>query len=160
MELMMHQEQLPLYPNSVTVIANNLTFKKENNLVTYFNYSMPVFQHDADDIRTFRMITSQFYINGNATQAEISRAFGVTLISVKRSVKLYRTRGPKGFYEPRVTRGASILTTVVLAEIQDYLNRGVPVSEIAENFEIKKNTLQKAILEGRLYQVKKRLYKL
>lgn len=152
----MHQEQLPLYPDSVTVIANNLTFKKENNVVTYFNYSMPVFQHDADDIRTFRMITSQFYINGNASQAEISRAFGVTLISVKRSVKLYRTRGPKGFYEPRAARGSSVLTTAVLVEVQKDLDSGVSVSDIAESFDIKKNTLQKAILEGRLHQVKKK----
>jgi len=51
---------------------------------------MPVFVHDADDIASFRMITSQFCINGNAKQAEIIRAFGVTKISMKRAVKRYR----------------------------------------------------------------------
>jgi len=48
---------------------------------------MPVFVHDESDLQTFRMITSQFYINGNATQAEICRAFGVPSITVKRAVK-------------------------------------------------------------------------
>ena len=152
----MNQAQLPIYPSGVTEISGPLTFKKENNVITYFNYSMPVFQHAADDVRSFRMITSQFYINGNAKQAEISRAFGVTLISVKRSVRLYRARGPKGFYEPRATRSATILTPLVLKEIQDELDNGVSVAAIAEDFEIKKNTLQKAILEGRLHQIKKK----
>ena len=53
----------------------------------YAHGSMPVFSHDKDDIQAFRMITSQFYVNGNATQSQIARAFGVTLVSVKRAVK-------------------------------------------------------------------------
>jgi hypothetical protein len=57
-----------------------LAFEKRDGQVTYFNGSMPVFIHDENDVATFRMITAQFCINGNATQAEISRAFGVTLI--------------------------------------------------------------------------------
>jgi hypothetical protein len=36
------------------------------------------------------MITSQFCVNGCAKQSDIIRAFGVTSISVKRSVKTYR----------------------------------------------------------------------
>ena len=52
------------------------------------------------------MFTSQLYINGSASQAEICRAFGVSKISVLRSVKLYREKGmagflPRGFVEVR-----------------------------------------------------------
>lgn len=49
---------------------------------------MPVFSHDETDIPNFRMITSQFYVNGNATQAQIIKAFGIPPISIKRAVKL------------------------------------------------------------------------
>ncbi|NCU31566.1 MAG: helix-turn-helix domain-containing protein [Candidatus Moranbacteria bacterium] len=37
-------------------------------------------------------------VNGNATQTEIVRAFGVSSISVKRWVKKYRTEGARGFF--------------------------------------------------------------
>jgi adenine/guanine phosphoribosyltransferase-like PRPP-binding protein len=46
--------------------------------------------HEQRDLTTFRMFTSQLVINGNATQAQIARAFGVPLVMVKRYVKLYR----------------------------------------------------------------------
>jgi len=88
----MPQMQLPIFPDGVEHINAQLAFEKRNGQVTYFNGSMPVFIHDENDVATFRMITAQFCINGNATQAEIARAFGVTLISVKRAVKRYRER--------------------------------------------------------------------
>jgi hypothetical protein len=77
----MPQMQLPIFPDGVEHINAQLAFEKCNGQVTYFNGSMPVFIHDENDVATFRMITAQFCINGNATQVEISRAFGVTLIS-------------------------------------------------------------------------------
>jgi hypothetical protein len=95
-----------------------LLFKKEDNRITYFNGMMPVFVHDKDDLNTFRMITSQFYVNGNVTQAEICRAFGLPAITVKRAVKKYRELGPSGFYEPKKTRGATVLTIDVLQQAQ------------------------------------------
>ncbi len=66
-------------------INAQLVFEKRNGKVTYFNGSMPVFFHPENDIASFRMIIAQFFINANATQAEIVRAFGVTSISVKRA---------------------------------------------------------------------------
>lgn len=154
---MHRQEQLPMYPNGVTEIAGHITFKKENNVITYFNYSMPVFHHAEDDIRTFRLVTSELYVQGHVKQADIARAFGVTKVSVKRAVKILQTKGPKGFYESRGTRGASVLTAPVLKAVQEELDNGASVATIAEDFGIKKNTLQKAILESRLHQVKKKI---
>ena len=92
----MPQMQLPLFPDGVEHITSELAFEKRDGQVTYFNGNMPVFIHGENDIPTFRMITAQFCINGNAKQADISRAFGVTLISVKRAVKLYREKGVTG----------------------------------------------------------------
>ena len=74
----MSQIQLPIFPEGVTPITPVLAFSKQDGRVTYFNGSMPIFVHDADDIASFRMITSQFCINGNAKQAECSATITVS----------------------------------------------------------------------------------
>ena len=152
----MPQMQLPIFPEGVTHITSELAFKTEDGRVTYFNGSMPVFVHDKKDIRTFRMITSQFCANGNAKQSEVARAFGITLINIKRAVKLYREKGPGGFYAPRQTRGAAVLTTPVLEEAQQKFDDGLSVEEVAASLGIKRNTLAKAVRAGRLHARKKK----
>jgi transposase-like protein len=155
----MPQIQLPIFPTDSVHITPELAFKNESGKIFYFNGSMPVFSHDKDDIQAFRMITSQFYVNGNATQSQIARAFGVTLVSVKRAVKTYRTDGISGFYSPKKTRGAAVLTDSVLQDVQARLDSGISVPDIATEFGLKKNTLSKAIGAGRLHNpLKKRRF--
>ena len=121
----MPQGLLPFFPSGVTQISDALAFKKEDGKVIYFNYQMPVFIHGEADEKTFRMITSQFCVNGNAMQAEVVRAFGVTPISVKRGVKKYRDGGVAAFYVPQAGRGPSKLTPDVLRRAQALLDEGV-----------------------------------
>jgi hypothetical protein len=146
----MPQLHLPLFPAGVTHITNELAFEKRDGKIAYFNGHMPVFAHAEDDIATFRMITSQFCENGYTKQSDIIRAFGVTSISVKRAVKLYRERGTKGFYSPRATRGSAVLTASVVAEIERLLVEGASLGEVAQKLELKPNTLQKAVSAGRI----------
>ena len=146
----MPQLQLPMFPNGVTHITSELAFEKRDGRITYFNGHMPVFTHEESDIATFRMITSQFCESGYARQRDIIRAFGVTSISVKRSVKLYREKGTKGFYAPRVTRGAAVLVDSVVGQIEELLAEGVSKAEVAKRLGLKLNTLQKAISAGRI----------
>jgi hypothetical protein len=146
----MPQGQLPIFPEGVTHITNQLAFMKEAGQVTYFNGTMPVFSHAESDIATFRMITSQFCVTGHVKQSDIIRAFGVTSISVKRSVKIYREKGPKGFYAPRVTRGPGVLVEDVVSEIEERLVGGATPAEVAETLGVKLNTIQKAMREGRI----------
>lgn len=152
----MPQMQFPLFPEDVTHITSELAFKKQDHTIIYFNGSMPVFSHAENDIKSFRMITSQFCVNGNAKQADIARAFGITKIIVKRSVKLYREKGIQGFYAQRNVRGATVLTEDVLSKVQSELNENIPLATIANQHSIKLNTLQKAIKAGRLYQAEKK----
>ncbi len=93
----MPQIQLPFFPEGVTHITTLLAFRKEGGRVINFKGSMPVFTHEGADVASFRMITAQFCVNGNAKQADIAQAFGVAKISLKRAVKRYRAEGPKGF---------------------------------------------------------------
>ena len=155
--VIMPQIQLPLFPAGSTHITSTLAFAREGDQITYFNGSMPVFSHEINDLDSFKMITAQFYINGNAKQAEISRAFGVSKISIKRAVKRYQESGPKGFYASRKTRGASVLTPAVLVQAQQLLDDEVEPCDVADQLSIKCDTLGKAILAGRLYKPKKRV---
>jgi hypothetical protein len=74
----------------------------------------------------------------------------VTSISVKRSVKIYRQRGPKGFYAPRVTRGPAVLLEAVIVQAEERLTEGCSVADVAAELGVKLNTLQKAIRAGRI----------
>jgi hypothetical protein len=144
------QLHLPMFPAGVTPITDILAFAKQDGQITYFSGQMPVFSHAENDTATFRMITSQFCVQGCAKQSDIIRAFGVTSISLKRSVKKYRDEGPKGFYAPRVTRGPAVLVDAVVAKAEERLAEGVSAADVAADLQVKRNTLQKAIRAGRI----------
>lgn len=148
----MPQMQFPFFPEGVTHITPLLAFSKQEGRITYFNGDMPVFVHDVDDIDSFRMITAQFCVNGNTQQTDIIRAFGISKISIKRAVKLYREVGPKGFYAKRKTRGPAVLTPPVLKQAQQLLDEGLETPDVADRLGIKRDTLSKAVRAGRLRQ--------
>ncbi len=152
----MPQMMMPIFPDGVVDLGPNLAVRKENGQIVYFNAMMPVFMHDEDDVQSFHMITSQFCCSGIVKQADIVRAFGVTKISVMRAVKRYRELGAKGFYAPKKTRGAGVLTSAVIAEAQTLLDAGREVPAVAMELNLKRDTLAKAVLDGRLHRPKKR----
>jgi transposase-like protein len=149
----MVQQLLPLFPSDVTLITPAIGFQEKQGKVYYFNGQMPLFIHDVDDLPAFRVYTSQLVINGTARQVDIVRAFGVSAISVKRSVKKYREEGIAGFYKARKTRSAHVLTPTVLTSVQQLLNSGKLPSMIARQFELKTDTINKAIRDGRLQRI-------
>lgn len=153
----MPQVHFPIFPSGATAITPDLYFCKEDGNIVYFNWNMPVFMHPEDDIRTFRMYTSQLCVHGHAKQADIIRAFGVTKNSVLRGVRLFREKGPAGFYEKKKGRGAGVLTEEVLLQAQELLDEGKEPSEAARELGIKPNTLSKALRDGRLHAVKKNI---
>ncbi len=148
--------QKPQFPTELTAINTNLAVQRVDERVSYFHRQLPIFSHAETDLNTFRLITSQFCVDGNAKQVEMARTFGVSGISVKRYVKRYRELGPEGFYAPRRRRGAAVLTAPVLSEAQALLDDGMTVVDIAEQLELKANTLAKAVRAGRLHQAVKK----
>ncbi len=151
----MPQMQLPFFPPGTTEINVNVAFLRKGDSVTYYHGHLAVFKHNVNDISSFRLMTSQLYLNGAAKQIEISRAFGVTPISVKRSVKLFLEKGSEGFYETRGTRGGAVLPKPVLGQAQQLLDQGCDLSDVSEELGIKKDTLRKAVSSGRLRIVNK-----
>jgi transposase-like protein len=152
----MPQLQLPIFAEGITPINPNIGFMKQGGTITYFYGSLPVFRHDRDDLRAFRMFTSQLYINGSASQSEICRAFGVSRISVKRAVKLYREQGMAGFFREPNRRGPAVLTPPVLEQVQELLDAGRSVPEIARELELKADTLHKAVRSGKVHKPQKK----
>ncbi len=153
----MPQIQLPMFPEGMTEITNEIGFVKKEGKITYFNGQLPVFIHDENDIQTFRMITSQFIATGLARNVDIVKAFGVPSNTVKRYVKLYREKGVKGFYKTPARRGAVVLTPEVLAKVQILLDEGKELGEISKITGVKSNTLNKAVHAGKLHRNKKKV---
>src|SRR2546429_9743421 len=96
----MAQLQLPIFPAGVTEINSRIAVQKEAGRVFYLRGHLPVFQHEEQDVRSFRMFTSQMIAGGTVRPKEIVQTFGGPMITVKRYVKLYRDHGTKGFYGP------------------------------------------------------------
>lgn len=94
----MPQTMLPFFPEDIRLINSHIGFQKRNGIVYYFSGSMPIYQHPEEDIRSFRLFTSQLVVNGTAKEVEIIKAFGVSDTSVKRWVKRYREEGAQGFF--------------------------------------------------------------
>ena len=147
----MPQLHLPIFPSGVTYITSELAFEKRDGYITYFNSYMPVFRHLAEDVRSFRMITSQFCVTGSTRQIDIVKAFGVSPVSVKRAVKCYRLEGAKGFFTSNTPkRKPRILTPDVVSHAEKLLREGDSITTVANKLGIKRDTLKKAISQGRV----------
>ena len=150
----MPQLQLPIFPAGVTLITSEIAFQCKDDLVTYFYGHLPVFQHGKEDLKCFRLFTSQLVINGCVGQADLVRAFGVPRVTVKRYVKLMRQQGPKGFFALARRRSASVLKGEVGLRVQALLDSGKSVPEVGRELAVLPNTLHKAIRCGRLHKAK------
>lgn len=146
------QTFIPIFATGVVQINPDLAYQKEDGRVYYFNgHAMPVFSHAENDIKSFKMIVSQFCVHGNAKQAEIIRTFGLPPITLKRAVKIFRTEGAAGFFiNKSPKRKPRVLTPEVIVEVQQMLDDGFSPRLIAEKLDLKQNTLEQAIRKGRL----------
>ena len=152
----MPQVQLPLFPHGTTAITPELAFERRDEQVVYFNGHLPVFTHEAKDLASFRLFTTQLIVNGTASQGDIVKAFGVPITTVKRCCKRYRERGAAAFFQPPDRREGHRLNAQRLAQAQGLLEQQFGVPEISRQLDILTSTLHKAIDDGRLKQIKKK----
>jgi hypothetical protein len=152
----MPQLQLPVFPAGVTQLSPDLGVSCCEGRVSYFYGTLPVFSHGEKDLKSFRLFTSQLYLEGKVKQADIVKVFGVSAISVKRAVKLYESAGPGGFWRARPTRGPSVLTAQILKQAQEQLDQGRMLPEVAAQLEVKADTMRKAVRAGRLHEAVKK----
>jgi len=146
----MKQTLLPLIPDGATPVNDLISVVKEEDQCSWFYGARPVFAHPQNDRDSFRMFTAQLVCQGACKQVEIVKSFGVSAVSVKRSVKQYRQEGIQSFYRPRSTRGGTVMTAHVIQQAQELLNQGNSRGDTAGQLGIKADTLRKAINQGRL----------
>jgi hypothetical protein len=158
----MPQWQLPIFPAGVTEINSQIAVQKEAGRVFYLHGHMPVFQHAEQDVRSFRMFTSQRIESGSVKPKEIVKTFGVPMITVKGYMKLYRERGSPAFHEAKPRHSsASVLNGEVLEQAQQLLAEGQSVPRVvAAALNVLGNTLHKAIRASRLRGSQKKARKL
>jgi len=151
----MPQVQLPVFPNGSVEINAGLACRTEGEQVVYYNGHMPVFTHARNDLASFRLFTAQLIVQGSATQGDIHRAFGVPLVAIKRSTKLYRERSAAGFFAPKARREGPRLNADKLEQARALLVQGHPLAVVARETGVLADTLRKAIQAQRLPAVKK-----
>ena len=147
----MSQMILPLIPKGSTQINGRICVFRDDRKWTYYVGLYPVYCHDAEDIRMFRMVTAQLVESGACRQVDIVKAFGVSKRSVIRAVKKLRENGAGAFFVScQGRRGGTFLTPEVIERAQSLLDQGINRKEISEELEVKYATLKKAINDGRL----------
>lgn len=149
------QAILPLIPPYASKINDIMSVWKENGRCTYFMGMHPVYSHEANDIRMFRMVTAQLIETGACRQAEVLKAFGVSKSSVIRSRQKLREGGPEAFFKPRVGRtGGTILTPSMCEKAQALFDQGESRRDVSDALGIRYDTLRKSINDGRLRESK------
>ncbi len=146
-----------MFPAGCVEINRDLACRTEGEKVIYFNGHLPVFSHAKSDLASFRLFTSQLIVEGSATQGHIANAFGVPLISIKRSTQLFRKRGAAGFFQPATRREGSKLDHQKLEQARALILAGHRLNVVSQQTGVLVDTLRKAILAGRLPALKKRL---
>ena len=145
-----------MFPAGCVEINRDLACRTEGDKVIYFNGPLPVFTHARSDLAIFRLFTSQLIVEGAATQGHISKAFGVPLGSIKRATKLFRQRGPAGFFVASPRREGTKLTREKLEQARGLLLAGHSLARVSEETGVLVDTLRKAIQAGRLPASKKK----
>lgn len=95
------QAILPLIPFGASKISDIVSVFRDETRWTYFMGTYPIYTHDAQDLRMFRMVTAQLIESGACRQVQILNTFGVSKSSVVRSQnKLRQGRHGSFFHAP------------------------------------------------------------
>jgi len=142
---------LPLLPPGATRINDWVGVDSSSDTWTCFLGCHPIARHAASDRRMFQVTTAQLIDAGSCREAEVVRAFGVSKSSVARALRRYRGGGVEAFFGPRPgRRGGTVLNDEVAARAQSLFDRGASCAEVAAELGVKRDTLRKAVADGRL----------
>ena len=81
----MQQLMLPIIPQGTTIINGQVSVDNRNDEWFYFLGGIPIYSHQADNKRLFRLHTSQLINTGSCRSIDIITTFGVSKSSVGRS---------------------------------------------------------------------------
>ena len=128
----MPQLILPIFHKISTSLGNNIYYRNNNGTIIYSQGILPFFQHAEEDIQSFRFAISLLSETCCIKQIELSKAFGVSYIFVKRCVAIFRKHGIKGFYQEVKGRSPHILTEKVVNQAQKLLDDGNNAKKVGD----------------------------
>src|SRR6266542_2687628 len=126
------QLQLPFFPEGTHMISDRLGFYVKANIVQYIINGLPAYAHSKSDHQSFRFITSNFIDMGLCTQAEVQRAFHVSITNVGRAYKILGER--KECIQKKLDEGKSISS----------IAREEGIAEGSIRYHIKQGSLKKS----------------
>jgi len=142
---------LPIFPGEAKLITPTLGVFAQDGIVNYLHCGIPIYSHAAEDVNSFRYISSNFVLQGLCKKVEISRCFGVSYDSVKRNVRRLAEQGERAFFGDDHRSGHCYkLVPAVLDRMQRQLDAGVSNSEIARLEGVTEGAVRYAIKQGKL----------
>ena len=142
---------LPIFPGEVKLITPTLGVFARDDIVNYLHCGVPIYSHAADDLNSFRYITSKFILQGLCKKVEISHCFGISYDSVKRNTKRLAEQGECAFFGGEHRGGHCYkLLPAVLDRMQRHLDDGLSNSEIARLEGVTEGAVRYAIKQGKL----------
>jgi hypothetical protein len=156
----MVQLLLPLTSLDITQINHKVSILKKDNRWTYFLGVHSIYYHVPNDKTMFRLTIAQLIESGACRQIEVINALDISKRSVIRAQNKLRKGGLEAFFSNNRGRskGGRVLTPKVLEKAQSLLDQGFARREIAEELKIKRDTLRKAINDGRLKEPAKKKF--
>jgi transposase len=143
-----------MIPEGATQISDLVSVWKGCQTWTYFFGTHPIHSHAAGDQRMFRIVTSQLIESGACQPIHIIKAFGVSKSSVDRALRKFRAGGIEAFFEkPSRSKNGTVLTKENLEKAQSLFDQGYTRREVAEELDVKYDTIRKAINKGRLVEL-------
>jgi transposase len=142
---------LPLLPEGATRINAQVGVFNEGGHWTYLLGMHPIYRHEVENWRGFRITVAQLVDSGACRAVEIIKAFGISKSSMDRTIRKYRQGGLEAFFtrQARVCEGP-VLTAEVLARAQELLDEGLSKAAVAEQLGVRLDTLRRAVWDGRL----------
>lgn len=152
----MAEQILPKFP-STHVYLGQVSVCCQGEMVVYSIMLTPFFTHSKSDMISFHLACCLLYFNKHASQIEIAEFFGVSVRGIKRACKRFKTTGAGSFYRSGTPkrRGSTIFSDEFVDIVQESIEDGLSKKEIAEKYNIKIDTFNKAIRDGRI-DVKKK----
>ena len=148
----MRQVNLPLIPDSAIDLGSCFSVFFEKEYVTWFHGLNVINRHRRDDQNEYRLEIARLCANGSVKQSAMARATGLHKNTVMSYVGRLLSCGGSSFYCAPPVRGGAVLVDEKLREWQELPGQGRSRSETARIAGVKKNTLEKAIRDGRLTQ--------
>jgi hypothetical protein len=144
---------LPMIPDGATEINAHVCVWRGEDRWTYFLGTHPIYFHQGNDQRMFRLVTSLLIDSGACRQVDVLRTFGVSKNSVIRSLRKLRRGGAESFFKPRRgRRGGRVLTSEIIENAQRLLQQGCSRREVSDELSVGYDTLRKAISDGRVVE--------